>query len=96
MVLAQLGLEDRSAPPERFERGGGILQVELEEPEVVEGDPHAGMVGAVRALDLFKGTARLDFAGSDTLIEITRSQLGEITGVSIQGVSFVKAPPTGR
>ena len=53
------------------------------------------MHGAVRALDLFKRTAQLDVAGSDIPMEINGSQRGEITGVSIQGISFVKVP-TGR
>ena len=52
------------------------------------------MRGDVRAVDLVHWTARLDIAGTETRMEINHSQLGEITGVSIQGQSFVKLTPT--
>ena len=52
------------------------------------------MRGDVRAIDLVQGTARLDVAGTETMMEINHSQLGEITGVSIQGQSFLKVTPT--
>ena len=54
------------------------------------------MQGDLRGLDVAMGTARLDLAGSDALMEISRSQSAEITGVGIQGVWFLKAPPTSR
>ena len=48
------------------------------------------MRGAILALDMANGTARLGFAGVDELMEILRSEDGQIAGVTFQGVPFLK------